>query len=139
MDDRMHKLHEMIDRGIDEILTKPSLDKETVCIAGELVDIKKDLTTIEAMEEYGYSEGVYPMHYNNNGQSYGNMYARNARGNGRSGRGSYGYNSYGNQMYNDGYSRGMDENMMSHFEQAMVNASNEHERETIRRLMNQMR
>lgn len=149
MDERLNKLHEMVNRGIDEIISKPSLDKETVCIAGELVDIRKDLATIEAMEEYGYSEGVYPAYYDGGqsyGQSYGNSYGNSmyARGGGRGrGRSSYGsYGSYGRpMMYNGGYSRGMDEkgDMMAQFEQAMANASNDHERETIQRLMSQMR
>ena len=148
MDERLHKLKELVDRGIDEINSKPALDKETVCVAGELVDIRKDISTIEAMEEYGYSEGVYPMYYDN-GSSYGSNYARGRGGRNyaRGGGNSYGYNngssygSYGRRgMYEGGYSRGMDgkDEMMMHLEKAMENASNEHEREKIHRMIAQM-
>ena len=119
MDERMHKLHEMVNKGIDEITAKNSLDKDTICLAGQLVDIRKDLSTIEAMEDYGYSEGYY-----------------GDRRHGRDGDGRY-YERYANRRYyDDGYSRN---SMIDHLEKAMQNASTEQERQAIQRMIMQSR
>ena len=128
MDERLHKLHEMVDKGLDEIMAKGSLDKETVCLAGQLVDIRKDLSTIEAMDEYGYSED----------DGYSMARRRDSRG--RYSRGSYG------RLYDDGSYRGSyrgysrdegKQQMIDHLNRAMQSASSDHEREEIRRMIMQ--
>lgn len=124
MDERLHKLHEMVDKGLDEIAAKGSLDKETVCLAGQLVDIRKDLSTIEAMDEYGYSS--------DDDMSYARR--RNSRG-----QYSRGYDDGSYRGSYRGYSRDDGRHqMMEHLNKAMQMANNEQERESIRRMMNQM-
>ncbi len=151
MDERIHKLNEMVDKGIDEIVSKGALNnKDVVCLAGELIDIRKDIATIEAMEESGYTE-MYPRYYMDDGMSYA-RHGRDGDGDGRynegrrySRRGSYG-NSYG-ESYGDsyrgrygrrGYSRddGKEE-MIEHLERAMRKATTEQERQSIQRMIEQ--
>lgn len=134
MDERMHKLHDMVNRGIDEITAKGSLDKDSVCLIYKLVDIRKDLSTIEAMEEYGYSE---EMGYSGDGRR-----GRDGDGDGRYSEGRYSrrrgsYNRGGSyrRYYDDGYSRGGKEQMIEHLEQAMANATTEQERQSIQRMI----
>lgn len=131
MDERLNKLHEMVNKGIDEITAKGSFDKDTVCLAGQLIDIQKDISTIEAMEESGYSE-MYPME--------GTSYARRGR-DGRfieDRRRSYDDNPYirrGRSSYVRGYSRAGKEEMIESLEEALEKATNEQDRESIRRLI----
>ncbi len=157
MDERLQKVETMVNEGIDEIVQKGTLDKDTVCLIGELVDVRKDLSTIEAMEEAGYSEG-YPMYYmddmsyarggrggssrgsyarrgGSSRNSYeGGSYARGGRGG--SSRGSYARGGRGGSSR--GYSRddGKEE-MIESLMEAMENATTEHERESIRRMIMQ--
>lgn len=128
MDERLRKLHEMVDKGLDEITAKGSLDKETVCLAGQLVDIRKDLSTIEAMDEYGYSEDDgYSMARRRDSMG---RYSRNSY------RGSYDDGSYRGSYR--GYSRDEGkQQMIDHLNRAMQSASNDHEREEIRRMIMQ--
>lgn len=140
MDEKLYKVHELIDKGIDELVSKSSLDKESVCIMGELIDIKKDLSTIEAMEEYGYSEMNDPY---NGGVSYARGGGRGSRYGYRGNYNNYGYRSGGNSYrrgnYERGYSNAGEKDMMiEHLERAMDNASNEHEREKIRKMIMQI-
>ena len=125
MDERLHKIHDMIDRGLDEISIKGSFDKDTIVLAKELVDMKKDIATIEAMEsEYpdkGYSEDY-------SGRSY-------VRKSGRYNDNSYTSRrpDYNVRDYNRGYSR--KDEMISSLEDAMRKATTEQERESIRRMI----
>jgi len=156
MDERLQKVEQMVNDGIDEIVAKGSLDKDTVCLIGDLIDVRKDLTTmekdlatIEAMEEAGYSEG-FPGYYmdemsyaRRGGSSRGGSYARGGRGvsyaRGGSRGGSYGRGgSYARGGSNRGYSRddGREE-MIESLMEAMENATTEHERESIRRMIMQ--
>lgn len=131
MDERLHKISDMVDKGLDEIAQKGSLDKETVCLAGQLVDIRKDLSTIEAMDEYGYSED----------DGYSMARRRDSRGRYSRDNGSY-RGSYDDGSYRGsyrGYSRDEGkQQMIEHLNRAMQSASNEHERENIRRMIMQV-
>lgn len=138
MDERVYKLMEMVDMGIDEINSKGKLEnKEAVCIAGELLDMKKDFATMEAMEEAGYSE-YYPYMYSmDDDMSYARGQRRDSRGrySRTDGMGSYrrgGRGSYGRGSYENGYSRN---ELVDHLEQMMRNATTEHEREKYRKMM----
>lgn len=117
MDERLHKIREMVDRGIDEITSKGSLDKDTVCLAGELVDIRKDLSTIEAMEESGYSE-MYPYYYEDGMSMRRGRYSRND--------GMRRRTSYRDYSRND---------LVDHLEEMMRNATTDHEREKYRKMI----
>lgn len=137
MDERLHKINEMIDKGIDEIVSKGVFNKETACLAGDLVDMRKDIVTIEAMGESGYSG--YRPHWDD-GMSYAR---RDGDGDGRYYESRRRYNSYGGS-YNDGsyarrnsYERGYSgrDQMVEHLEMAMQQATNDQEREAIRRLI----
>lgn len=148
--DKMDKLRDLVMKGIGEVTVHETLDKETLCLAGELVDVLKDITTIEAMEEAGYSEMSY-----DDGMSYARR-GRDGDGDGRYSerryysRRSYGGNpyhgrSYGDNSYNGsyGYERGYSRNdskhqMIEHLENAMSAASSEQDRESIRRMIVQV-
>lgn len=129
-DENADKAVAMLNTEMGKILAMPELNKDTLCALGELVDILKDLKEID---KDAYEEG----------SSYGSY----AGGYGNSNRGSYAgggysqrYNSYNN--YN-GYSsrrgrRSMDserDHIMSKMEQFMSQATNENERELVRRIM----
>lgn len=135
-------MEELVNEGLDEIVKKGQLDKDTVCLIGELIDVRKDLATMEAMEDAGYSEG-YPMYYMDDGMSY----ARGGRGGSSRGRGSYArrggsyerggsYARGGGSYARGGYSRDDDkEEMIESLEEAMENATSEHDRAAIQRMI----
>ena len=138
MDERLHKLMDIINMGIDEINAKGKLEnKEAACIAGELLDMRKDFATIEAMEEAGYSE-MYPYYYDD-GMSMNGSYGSYARGQRRDSMGRYSRNdgsyrrgSYGRSSYERGYSRN---ELVDHLEEMMRNATTDHEREKYRKMI----
>lgn len=122
------RLYDMINCEIDKIANKGELNVASLDNLDKLVDIIKDLQTIDAMSyaeerDYGFSNSGYSnrnrMMYNDGGYSYGRYYR---------GRNMGGYS------YNDG-GRG---EMMNHLEQAMSQASSEEERNEIRQMIEKM-
>ena len=129
-------LKEMVEDEIDKIVKKGDLDEKGLMYLDKLVDIAKDVDTIYAMEDYGdengYSQTRRP--YYNDGQMMpmmGNSYQR------RDSMGMYSRNN-GNGRYGSyGYSREGD--LADQLEQ-MINkpSTTDHEREVIRRMLDQM-
>ena len=127
---------DMVYDEIENISRQGKLSKESVCVLGELVDILKDIGTVEMFEEgFDVPENEY---------SLANEYIVNG---GYSQRGGYGGNSYrGNRGYNyggysrrGGYSReGAHDHMISQLHQIMNEAQNEEDRQAVKRLIDQM-
>lgn len=119
---------------IDEISRLNKLDVNTVQILGELVDILKDIGSVEMFEEGievqddeyslgGYSQRRMPIYYNDNGNSY------------RSNRNYGGYSRRGRT----GYSRDDGKQHMIHkLEELMKEAQTTEDKDAISRLIDQM-
>ena len=123
---------------IDEISHIGKLDMNTVKVLGELVDILKDIGSVEMFEEgVGYGEEEYSNGYNRNGgysQRWypGNSYDNMSNGNSyRSGRSNYprrgGYSRTDSKQY-----------MVDELTRLMNEAQNNEDRESIKRLVDQM-
>ena len=130
----------MIYDELDNISHNGQLTKETVCVIGELVDILKDIGSIEMFEENIYVEdnGMYHT-YDERGKSYSNRMPKN-----RYYDGSYRYG--GGRNIGDGYHGGYGgysredgkEHMINKLEQLMNEASDQKDKDAIRRLIDQM-
>ena len=137
------KIKDMIYDELDEITRHDQLSKDAVCLIGELVDILKDIGTVEMFEENiyvddngwyhnsgegGYSQGYMPKRYYdgnsyrgrsmNGGRNYGDGYSRRGRG---------------------GYSRddGKD-HLVKKLEDLMHEVNDQNDRDAINRLIEQM-
>lgn len=132
------RIKDMIYDELDEISNRGHLDKESVCLIGELADILKDFGTVEMFEEgvnvpqddyslasgYGRNGGYSQRRYDDR-WDYGNSY----RGN----RGGYGRRMRG------GYSRDeAKDHMINKLESLMNEAVDEHDRQAIKKLIDQM-
>ena len=126
------RLKDLVFEEIEELSHRPQLDKESICVIGELVDILKDTYTIEMFEEgydvpedeyRGYSQrSGYPKYYDS-----GNSYR------GRS------YGGYSRRV-RPGYSREDGKaHMVEKLEALMNEAQDENDRMAIKDLINQMR
>lgn len=127
-------IKDMIYCEIDEISKHEKLDMTTLKVLGELVDILKDMGSIEMFEEgiqvqdeeysfgrnSGYSQRRMPIYYEGN-----NSY-RNGRG-------------YNNRGYRGGYSRdGSKDHMIDQLEHLMNEAQDQKDRDSIQRLIEEM-
>ena len=135
-------IKDMIYCEIDEISNQGKLDMNTVKVLGELVDILKDMGSIEMFEEGisiqegdeylfangygrngGYSQRRMPVYYGDNGNSY------------RSGMRNSGYLRRGRS----GYSRDDSKMHMVHKLEEMMNETQDmNDRDAIQRLINQL-
>lgn len=135
-------IKDMIYCEIDEISHQGKLDMNTVNVLGELVDILKDMGSIEMFEEGidiqedneysftnsygrngGYSQRRMPIYYGDNGNSY------------RSNRGYSGYS----RRSRGGYSRDdSKEHMIEKLHDLMMEANNQNDKDSIQKLINQM-
>lgn len=139
------KLKDMIYSELDEISHAGKLDKASVCLIGELVDILKDMGSVEMFEENIYVEDNGMYHTPEERGGYSNRMPRSGRYDGGYGY-SYdnGYNGYsrgGNSRYyrNNGYSRtDSKEHMVEKLEQLMMEATDQHDKDSIRQLIDQM-
>ena len=141
MERLMHDLKDMILCDIDETVKKGQINPADYQALGEAVDIIKDIETIEAMRNYEYQDQEV-----SGAMSGGRMYPM----------GRYGYNnwtdgrSYGNS-YNDGNYSGArgrsartgryvsrDDETMAKLNNMMASATNEQERATIQRMMDEL-
>ena len=124
------RIKEMIYREMDGISDEGQLTFDCVQALGEMVDILKDISTVEAMEDsnYGYSNNDG---YSQRGRKYydGNSYGRG--GNGGSMRSSYG----------SGYSRddGTKRDMIQKLENLWNEARDDRDKDAIKRLLDQMK
>jgi len=111
------RLVSMLNTEISQIINEGRLSKDVVCLLGEMVDVLKDIKELdkESMDE-GYSQM---------GRSYddGYSYARD-----RMGR----YTSH-DRSYNSNR-----DHLMNKMNQFMDQASNESERELVRRIMREI-
>ena len=131
----------MIYDELNSISHNGQLTKETVCVIGELVDILKDIGSIEMFEENIYVEDNCMYHtYDEKERSYSNRMPR-----GRYYDGSYRYgndrymNNRGNRGGYGGYSReDGKEHMSNKLEQLMNEASDQKDKDAIMRLIEQM-
>lgn len=117
------KLKDLVYREIDKEVEKGTLTPDTVRTIGCAVDILKDISTIDAMEDYGEDEysGRYHMPY----YAYDDMGDRSyARKRDRMGRFS-----------RRGYSR---DDKIEHLERMMNEARDEGEKELYRKLIVRM-
>lgn len=153
----MHTIYKIKDRMEDELkelCKKEAWTGNEVALVGEMVDVIKDIETIEAMKNYepedwmtGYSRG-YDTDYSMASASY-QGYSREpnsyARGNNSYARGN---NSYAGG--NNSYSRGRDsmgrymsrddekQEMIDHLNKMMINARTPEERESYRSAIEHM-
>lgn len=123
----MHKMEELKQMLVDElnkVIKKGELSAGSLDVIDKLTHSIKSIDTIVAMEDAGYSqEGYANTRYMGNSYERGNSYARgrNAR---RDSRGRYSRDDYS-----------MDD-IKDKLQDMMEDASNEREREAIRKVMN---
>ena len=129
-------IKDMIYCEIDDISHQGKLDMNTVKVLSELVDILKDVGSIEMFEEginiqdddYNYSRGYsqrrMPVYYNDNGNSYGYRNNRNS-----------GYSRRGRSEYSRESSK---DHMINKLHELMMEANNQSDKDSIQRLIDQM-
>ena len=135
-------IKDMVYCEIDEISHQGKLDMSTLKALGELVDILKDIGSVEMFEEGvqiqedDYSYGNAP--HMGNGYSQRRMPVYYGEGN--SYRGSRYYNSNNSRRNNTrGYSRDDARNhMVQKLEDLMMEATDENDKHAIKQLINQM-
>lgn len=137
-----------MEEELDHLNRKEQLTKEDICIIGEMVDIVKDIETINAMKEAsanGWSRDYGTDYSCGYDDDYSNAYRYSYDGRGRDSRysetGSYarGRDSMGRYTSRDeGYSRHSKDEMIKHLEQLMMNARTPEERENYRATIDQM-
>ena len=133
-------IKDMIYCEIDEISHQGKLDMNTVKVLGELVDILKDVGSIEMFEEgidiqqddgysfsngysrNGYSQRRMPIYYDN-----GNSYRNSMKNYGYSRRGRGGYSRDDGKMH-----------MVQKLEEMMNETQDMNDRDAIQRLINQI-
>jgi len=141
-------IKDMLYCEIDEISKQGKLDMNTLKILGEIVDVLKDVGSIEMFEEYGenpeeeeysfgYRNGGYSqrrpmMYYDNNSYRDNGGYSRN--------NGNYGRNGgYSRRGRNGGYSRDDAKDHMIHkLENLMNETQDQKDKDSIQRLIEQM-
>ena len=128
---------DMIYEEIENISHQGQLNKESVCVLGELVDILKDIGTVEMFEEGAYvPENEYSLAsgYGGYSQRSGSRQENNYRNNR-----SYNYNNGYSRRGRGGYSRdGANDHMISQLHQIMNETQNEEDRMAVQRLIDQM-
>lgn len=115
---------DMIAREIQKLVDKGNIDKETLCLIGEAIDVQKDLETLKVMKnEGGYSRDDY---------SYDGQSNRRGRPN-RSYDGDS-WDNYSNRgrSYDNMSGHGVTEQLIYKLEDAMNMAEDRQSREVIR-------
>lgn len=127
----MNTIYNVEDRVEDElkqICKKPEWSPSDIEMIYKMIDILKDISTIEAMKEAGYSQASARMSYDDPGMAYanrGNSYDNYSYRRGRDSMGRY--------TSRDGYSGHDKESMIEGLREKMHMATNESDREAIRR------
>lgn len=146
----LYQIKDMIDDELKTLSKKEELTAQDLDNVYKMVDICKDITTIEAMNESKYSREYsreyssenYPMSMDGSYRSYarGGSYGSYARG-GRDGDGDGRYSERGSYReggsYRDGGYSGH-EQTKEKLEAMMRKAGSEQERESIRRIIEQL-
>ena len=135
----LYNIKDLIEDELKDISKKGELTDTDLDNVYKMVDICKDITTIEAMKESRYSRDYsedYPMSYDGSYRSYarGGSYEGSSAIRGRDGDGDGRYSERGS--YRDGYSG--HEETKEKLERLMRKAGSEQERESIRRIMEQL-
>lgn len=135
------RIKDLIYDELEELSHVDRLSKEVVCVIGELVDILKDMGTIEMFEDGDYApDDEYSLanSYARGGSSQRSYSRGNSYNNGnsyRGGRGGSGYSRRGGR----GYSRADGkEHMIEKLEHLMNEAQSEADRVAIKKLIDQM-
>lgn len=145
MADKAKEIMERIEDEACRICKKDPLSKDDVMILGQLVDMMKDLSTRTTMDEYSdmyltpeeYSERWNSMRRGRS-PSTGRFTSMRSEPYRDSYRDSYEMRSMGS--YNDGYSgHSINDRMIDALERMMDTAKTEHERETIRKRIEEIR
>lgn len=145
------QIKDMLCDELEQIAKKKELTTNSLDVLYKGVDILKDITTINAMEQEsggysqegysrdGYSQGYYgrvPYYMYDDGMSRDNSYARGRGSNAqRDSRGRYSSEGYSRNYSNDGYSGDTREEL----QRIMNSAQNEREKEAIRKALDSMR
>ena len=134
------ELKEMLEDDVKKITKKGDISPDELNNVYKAIDIIKDIETIKAMRDSGYSqEGSYGS-YNNmsNGRSYNsydgsyNSYARRGRDGDGDGRYSENRGSYEDSRHENR------EQMIQKLEMMMQNAQNEEQRKAIKRCIDEL-
>lgn len=150
----LYDIQDMLEDELKKISKKEDITTMDLDNIYKMVDIVKDVTTVEAMkkaEQEGYSRDYARDYSRGYSEDYSNAYGSYARrgrdgdGDGRySEDGSYrrGRDSMGRYTSRDsydGYSRHSKDEMIEHLKEMMQNARNDEERESYRRAIEQMK
>lgn len=135
----MEELRKTLNKELEKISAKGTINETDLAHIDKLTHSIKSIDTIMAMQDAGYSNRAYPMHYMDNsydgGNSYGyGRYSRDRMGYSRGDGYSYRRDGDGDGRYYE--DRGM--NIREKMERLLNEASTETEREAIRRAMSQM-
>jgi len=132
----LYNIKDLIDDELKEISKKGELTDTDLENVYKMVDICKDITTIEAMKESRYSRDYssenYPMSNDGSYRSYRGSYEGSYARRGRDGDGDGRYSERG------GYSGHTTEQTREKLEAMMHKAGSEQERESIRRILDQL-
>ena len=124
----LSKIYDRVDEELDSFCKKPDWSSSDIQIVGWLVDQAKDIETVWAMKEAGYSQTssyAYPDMRYIHGTSYDGYSERRGR------------DSMGRYTSRDGYST-HDQLMIDMLKEKMHAATNDLERENYRRVIEQL-
>ena len=136
MNQRMYdELRDIVEKEIDNIVKKGSLDQNSLCNLDKLIDIVKDIKEVNVGYEDNYSG--YRGYIYNDGYSGRMMNNRGSENYNDYGRSNYQYDGYMNYSNMNNRYSGNDEkaHMLSLMEEVMRHASNNEEREEIRKMI----
>ena len=132
----LYEIKEMLEDELKQMCKKGDVTQTDLDNMYKMVDIVKDITTIEAMEETRY-EGWsrdYSREYSRTGDTdYSNAYPiyRTSRDDASYARGRDSMGRYTSR--DSGYSRHGNDEMIEHLKEMMMNARTEEERESYRK------
>lgn len=145
-------IQDMLEDELKKISKKEDLTTSDLDNIYKMVDIVKDVTTVDAMkkaEQEGYSRDYARDYSRGYSEDYSNAYGSYAR-RGRDGDGDGRYSEDSSYRRgrdamgrytsrDDGYSGHSKEQMIEHLQEMMRNARNDEERESYRRAIEQMK
>lgn len=130
----LYSIEDKIEDELKRICNKPDMSQSDLENIYKMVDIIKDVSTIEAMRDAGYSQANVRMSYDDPSMSYA-RYSNRSYDDGYSER--RGRDAMGRYTSRDGYST-HDVPMIDMLKEKMRNAGSEIERENYRRVIEQL-
>ena len=124
----LYSIEDKIEDELKRICAKPDMSQSDLENIYKMVDIIKDVSTIEAMKDAGYSQANVRMSYDDPSMSYGRYDGYSER---------RGRDAMGRYTSRDGYST-HDRSMIDMLRDKMHNATSEVERENYRRVIEQL-